>query len=56
MDRRGVPQIVESRLAAWAPFAADAAMCPEPPEGTLDEAYRDPGTELGHKEWGVVAP
>jgi len=46
---------MESRLAAWATFAADAAMCPEPPEGTLEKADGDPGTEPRHKKWGVVA-
>jgi len=55
MDRRGVPQIVESWLTLWATLAADAAMCPEPLEGTPEKPAGDPGTEPRHKKWGLVA-
>jgi hypothetical protein len=55
MNRRGVPQIVESWLTMWATFAADAAMYPEPLEGTPEKPAGDPGTEPRHKKWGVVA-
>jgi hypothetical protein len=55
MDRRSVPEVVESWLTPWAILAVDAAMCPEPLEGMPKKPAGDPGTELRHKKWGVVA-
>src|ERR1051326_6320832 len=39
----------------WVIFAANAAMRPEPLEGLPEKPARDPGTELRHKKWRVVA-